>query len=145
MKHKGANMEYAEERLSDLMRTYDEYISSCDYIRMPEVYAYIANAPAARFYVSDNRATIVVSAMLQDKQHIKMRPLKFEMFQEICRRVLSLRELHPEWSLKMLCAEVVAQPAPKFYISPGSAKIMVCKGRRKWIREKLKRLRHFSL
>ena len=105
MKHKGANMEYAEERLSDLMRTYDEYISSCDYIRMPEVYAYIANAPAARFYVSDNRATIVVSAMLQGKQHIKMRPLKFEMFQEICRRVLSLRELHPEWSLKMLCAE----------------------------------------
>ena len=37
MKHKGAVMEYSMERMNDLMRAYDEYISSCDYIRMSEV------------------------------------------------------------------------------------------------------------
>ena len=43
MKHKGAVMEYSMERMNDLMRAYDEYISSCDYIRMPEVYKVIVN------------------------------------------------------------------------------------------------------
>lgn len=49
MKHKGAVMEYSMERMNDLMRAYDEYISSCDYIRMPEVYKVIVNMPSRRF------------------------------------------------------------------------------------------------
>ena len=53
MKHIGANMEFSEERLENLMRVYDDYITSCEYIKMPEVYKHIANAPADRFYVSD--------------------------------------------------------------------------------------------
>lgn len=145
MKHFGANMEYAEERLRDLMRVYDNYIASCTYIRMPEVYASIVNAPAARFYVSDIRATVVVSALLKDKPLKRMHPLKREMYEEIARRVVALREDHPEWTLRRLCALVVEQPAPKFYLTPGSAKVMVCKNRKKWLKEKLKRLRHFGL
>ena len=50
MKHKGAVMEYSMERMNDLMRAYDEYISSCDYIRMPEVYKVIVNMPSRRFW-----------------------------------------------------------------------------------------------
>ena len=42
---------------------------------------------------------------------------------------------------KELCAKVIAQPAPKFYLTPGSAKVMVCKARKQWIQEKWKRLR----
>ena len=53
MKHKGAVMEYSMERMNDLMRAYDEYISSCDYIRMPEVYK--VNA-ARKSKVDDNTA-----------------------------------------------------------------------------------------
>ena len=48
MKHKGAVMEYSMERMNDLMRAYDEYISSCDYIRMPEVYKVIVNMPSRK-------------------------------------------------------------------------------------------------
>ena len=46
-------MEYSMERMNDLMRAYDEYISSCDYIRMPEVYK--VNA-ARKSKVDDNTA-----------------------------------------------------------------------------------------
>ena len=138
-------MEFSEERLENLMRVYDDYIMSCDYIRMPEVYAYIAKAPADRFYVSDARAAVVVSDMMQGKSLTDMRPLKREMFEEIGRRVMELRGLHPSWTMRKLCAEVVGQPAPKFYITPGSAKIMVCKARKLWIERKLKRLAHFPM
>ena len=141
MKHHGAIMEYAEERMQDLMRAYDEYISSCDYIRMPDVYAAIVNMEARRFWVSDIRATKVIYAMLRGVNIKGMRPLKREMFEEILRRVLDLRKKRPELTIRACCSIVVASPAPKFYLTPGSAKIMVCKARKKWIQEKLKRLR----
>ena len=85
-------MEYSEERICDLMRAYDEYISSCDYIRMPEVYNIIVNMPSKRFWVSDIRAALVVSAMMRGEARLdEMWPLKKEMYEEIYRRVLVLR------------------------------------------------------
>lgn len=141
MKHHGAVMEYAEERMQDLMRAYDEYISSCDYIRMPDVYAAIVNMEARRFWVSDIRVTKVIYAMLRGVTIKGMRPLKREMFEEILRRVLAMRKARPELTVRACCSIVVAGPAPKFYLTPGSAKIMVCKARKKWVQEKLKRSR----
>lgn len=141
MKHNGAVMEYADERMRDLMRAYDEYISSCEYIRMPEVYAKIVNMESRRFWVSDIRATQVIYAMMRGVPLKGMRPLKREMFEEIFRRVLALKKKRPELTVRACCSVVVAGSAPKFYLTPGSAKIMVCKARKKWVQEKLKRLR----
>ena len=134
-------MEYAEERIKDLMRAYDEYISSCVHIRMPDVYAAIVNMESMRFWVSEIRATKVIYAMLRGVPLKGMRPLKREMFEEILKRVLDLKKRRPELTIRECCCIVVAQPAPKFYLTPGSAKIMVCKARKKWMQEKLKRLR----
>ena len=136
-------MEYSQERIYDLMRAYDEYISSCDHIRMPEVYNTIVNMPSRRFWVSDIRAALVVAAMTRGEARLeRMRHSKREMYEEIYRRVSSLREQHPDMTTSELCAIVVMQPAPKFYLTPGSVKIMVCKARKEWMRKKLARLRH---
>ena len=136
-------MEYSQERLDDLMRAYDEYISSCDYIRMPDVYNTIVNMPSRRFWVSDIRAALVVAAMMRGEARLdKMCQSKREMYEEIYRRVITLREHNPNMTTSELCAMVVMQPAPKFYLTPGSAKIMVCKARKEWIRRKWARLRH---
>lgn len=142
MKHKGAKMEYSKERMDDLMRAYDEYIASYGYIRMSELYNTIVNQPSARFWVSDIRAALVVSAIMRGEADLdSMWTLKKEMYEEIYRRVLALREERPELSTSELCAMVVVQPAPKFYLTPGSAKMMICKARKQWVEEKWKRLR----
>jgi len=141
MKCHGAIMEYAEERMKDLMRAYDEYISSCKQIRMDEVYSSIVSMASRRFWVSDERAVQVICSMLKGGHLGKMRPLKREMFEEIFRRVIDMHQKSPELTLKECCSLVVSSPAPKFYLSPGSAKVMVCKARKKWVQEKLKRLR----
>lgn len=134
-------MEYSKERLNDLMRAYDEYISTCAHIRMPDVYKNIVNMPSCRFWVSDIRASLVVCAIRRGEDCLKsMCQTKREMYQEIYRRVADLQKRHPEWSISELCATVVMQPAPKFYLTPGSAKIMVCKARREWKRKKMERL-----
>lgn len=142
MKHKGALMEYSQERMNDLMRVYDEYIASCGHIRMPDVYNRIVNMPSRRFWVSDIRATLVVSSIMRGDAGLEgMWPLKREMYEEIYHRVLVLGEKCPELSISELCAKVVVQPAPKFYLTPGSAKMLVCKARKKWLQEKWKKLR----
>lgn len=100
MKHKGAVMEYSMERMNDLMRAYDEYISSYDYIRMPEVYKVIVNMPSRRFWVSDIRAALVVSAMMRGENDLSgMWPLKKEMYEEIHTRVVALKSEYPELTI----------------------------------------------
>lgn len=138
MKHKGATMEYAKERSDDLMRAYDRYIRSCSFIRMHDVYRIIVDMPAARFWVSDKRAETVVSAIFRGGAKLEgMWSLKREMYQEIYRRVIALRDCKPHLSIAELCAIVVSQPAPKFYLTAGTAKAMVCKARK--IRDKERR------
>ena len=137
----GSTLEYTEERITALMEEYDRYIASCGYIRMSEVFGHIVNQPCRRFWVSNIRAAVVVARMLKGCKLKNMRPSKKEMFQEIFRRVCALKEIHPSMSLFQLVAEVVAQPAPKFYLTPSSAKIMVYKAKKEWFAKKKRRMR----
>lgn len=136
-----STLEYTEERITALMEEYDRYIASCDYIRMSDVFAHIVNQPCSRFWVSNIRAAVVIARMMKGGSLLSMRPSKREMFQEIFRRVCSLKEMHPSMSLFQLVAEVVAQPAPKFYLTPGSAKIMVYKTKKEWYAKKKRKMR----
>lgn len=141
MKNKGDVVEFHKERLDDLMRAYDEVYSSCDYLCMPKIYAATAQMPSKRFWVSDIRAALVVSALLRGEDKLKgMHPQKREMYEEIYRRVLILKQKRPELRVLDLCAIVVTEPAPKFYLTAGSAKMMICKARKKWVEEKIHRL-----
>ena len=75
-------MEYSKERMDDLMRAYDEYIASYGYIRMSELYNTIVNQPSARFWVSDIRAALVVSAIMRGEADLdSMWTLKKEMYE----------------------------------------------------------------
>ena len=134
------SLEYTEERLNALMLEYDRYIASCPYIRMSEVFDHIVNQPCHRFWVSDRRAAVVVARMSKGASLKNMRPSKREMFQEIFQRVCQLRKINPSLSLFQLVAEVIYQPAPKFYLSAISAKIMVYKAKKKWYAEKRQRM-----
>ena len=138
-------MEYSRERADDLMRVYVEYVSSCGQVSMSDVYRKIADMPSRRFWVSDTRATVVVSAVLRGEPVLEgMWSLRREMYAEICRRVTELRAEKPDMTVPELCSAVVCQPAPKFYLTPGSAKMLICKARREWKKRKLEKLRRLS-
>lgn len=136
----GSTLEYTEERITALMEEYDRYIASCEYIRVSEVFDHIVNQPCRRFWVSNIRAAVVVARMLKGCKLKNMRPSKKEMFQEIFRRVCKMKEQFPSMSLFQLVAEVVAQPAPKFYLTASSAKIMVYKAKKEWYARKRQRM-----
>ena len=142
MKYFGSTFEYEEERNKDLMRAYREEIAAVDFINMPDIFRSIVNKPSSRFWVSEERAAIVVSAMMRGETLAKMRPLKREMFQEIYNRVKALQEQHPDKSVYQLTFTVVQQQAPKFYLTAGSAKVIISKIKRKWYEERRRKYRH---
>lgn len=143
MKPHGSHFEYEDQRNDNLMTVYHKIIVEANYVRMPDIYEKVANSPSRRFWVSEERAAIVVSAMMRGDKLKNMRPLKREMYNEIYNRAMLLREKHPSLPVSQLVAMVVEQPAPKFYLTPGSAKVLICKIRKQWYYQRTKRrLRH---
>ena len=82
----------------------------------------MSETPARRFWVSEGRAAIVISMMESGKRLPNMRPTKLKMFNEIHRRYKELRAREPGKSLASLVAEIVMQPAPEYYLTPGTIK-----------------------
>ena len=126
-------MAFTRERNAALLKAYREQIEAVEFVRLNEVGERIVNSPAPRFWVSEERAAAVVSALMRGKPVLEtMRPTKREMFEEIHRRVVALRELHPDWSLCLLVFKVVNSPAPKFYMKTSSALERLFKIRNGW-------------
>lgn len=122
MKYFGSILEFTELRNAELMRAYREAISQCEVISIVEISEKIVNMPCARFWVSEERATIVCTAIMQGKPILDtMRPMKREMFLEIYNRVIELQKNDKDAKLCHLVRDVVNSPAPKFYMLPRSA------------------------
>ena len=133
MKAFGSILAFTRERNAALLKAYREQINAVDFVRLNEVGEKIVNSPSPRFWVSEERATIVVSAIMRGKPILEtMRPTKREMFEEIHRRVVSLKDKHPDWQLCRLVFEVVNSPAPKFYMEASSALERLFKIRNGW-------------
>lgn len=78
---------------------------------------------------------------MRGKPLFKMRGPKREMFEEILRRSNILRSTHPDWTLSDIVEEVIWQPAPKFYLSPSSAKIYINRLRKNICKQSLKKMK----
>lgn len=103
MKPFGATSLYARHRVAYIMREY-------------RLCQQIATQPAPRFYVSEERAAIVVSAIIHHRRVPAMNPLKHAMYAEITRRARAEMRRHPSLSLTDTVARVVCQPAPSLYL-----------------------------
>lgn len=142
MKHKGSKFEYQDERDKDLMRAYHEQIASCDTIVLSDIFRNVVEMPSARFWVSEERAAIVIARMFRGDKLEKMRPNAREMYFEIYKRVVSEMETYPDKSIAEIIFQVIRQPAPKFYLTPDTARVIVTRIKREKYRNVFKRLRH---
>ena len=122
MKYHGCILEFTDERNKELMRAFREAVNRRTFIDITEISEEIVNMPCSRFWVSEERAMVVVAALIKGKPVLNaMRPTKREMFREIYNRVLSLKQRFHNASLFELTLKAVNSPAPKFYMTPRSA------------------------
>lgn len=142
MKKVGAKCDFEEDRKKDLLRVYRELLATASNICITDIYEKIVNTPSQRFWISEERTAIVLSAMMRGDKLKSMRPTKREMFQEIYRRAMAIRKLHPNLSFFDLAYRVVHQPAPKFYMSAKHAQFIILPYKKKvWLEERRKKLR----
>ena len=144
MKYYGSILDFAQERNQELMRVYQEELSKAGYIVMPKIFEQVANSPCSRFWVSEERAAIVISTLLAGKVIPNMRKNKREMFDEIFRRFLIVREQYPEKSIYALAIMVVNQPAPKFYMTPRTVGELIYRIKNGWYDKQFNRYKDYS-
>lgn len=142
MKHHGCVFELEDERNEELLKLYHDMIDKAPFINMGCIAEEISNSPSSRFWVSAERASIVVSQKMKGVEtHVKGE-MKNEMFEEIYQRSLAMKKEHPDWSISYIVSRVVCQPAPKFYIKPSSIIVLLGRIRRKWYQKRKQKLRH---
>lgn len=133
MKSFGSKLAFTRERNVELFHAFRMEASRASYIKLSEIGENIVNYPCSRFWVSEERAVTVVSAIMRGKPILDtMRPTKREMFEEIYKRVCVLKEKHSDWRLCDLVSCVVNSPAPKFYMETSSAIELLFKIRKGW-------------
>lgn len=142
MKHLGSKSEFEEERNSELLKTYNRLISEADYIVPAVIYNKLVNEPSSRFWVTEERAAVIISKMRKGHSLERMHPNKREMFQEIYRRAMILMKQDATLSLLEVAMKVVNQPAPKFYICEGYAEQIIGLTKKKCYEERKRKLRH---
>lgn len=136
MKRKGSEFEYRQELESDLIRAFRESMLKAKYIRMDDIYANVVEMPCSRFWVSETRAKIVLAEMMRGDTLPNMGEMKREMYMEIYRRLKAFMAEHPSMSFNDCVFQVLKQQAPKFYLKPNSARVIICRIRRKWAKRK---------
>lgn len=144
-KHKGSKFEYEEQRNVNLLKVYRKVMASADYSTLQaDIYKTVVMSQSERFWVSEERADSIICKMRRDYHGTlkRMYPLKRKMYKEIYQRTMQLLEKHPEISRMDAVAEVLAGPAPEFYLTPGSAKVILCIAKKKWYQERKQKLRH---
>lgn len=144
MKYYGSILDFTQERNQELMRVYQEELSKAGYIVMPKIFEQVANSPCSRFWVSEERAAIMISTLLAGKVIPNMRKNKREMFDEIFRRFLIVREQYPEKSIYALAIMVVNQPAPKFYMTPRTVGELIYRIKNGWYEKQFNRYKNYS-
>lgn len=144
MKYYGSILDFTQERNQELMRVYQEKLSKAGYIVMPKIFEQVANSPCSRFWVSEERAAIVISTLLAGKVIPNMRKNKREMFDEIFHRFLIAREQYPEKSIYALAIMVVNQPAPKFYMTPRTVGELIYRIKNGWYDKQFNRYKDYS-
>ena len=142
MKHLGSKSEFEEERNKELLKTYRRLVSEAEYIVPSVIYKKVVNEPASRFWVTEERAAVIISKIRKGHSLERMHPNKREMFSEIYRRAMEIMERDSTLSVLDVATKVVNQPAPKFYIGAGYAEIIIGAAKKKCYEERKQKLRH---
>ena len=130
MKYKDSRCYFIEERDADLLRAYKEIINVRDNIRLSEIEEKLAQSPSRRFWVSEDRAYIVILDLLKGKPLDNMIPTRKEMYQEIFRRFQIHKSNEPYLSNMDIIKRVCAEKAPSFYLTPQSIHVILSRVRK---------------
>lgn len=146
MRKKGSVFVLSEQRNRDLLRAYNEQVKKQLHlfgrVIQTKLAEKVVNSPAARFWVSSERACVIIYRIEKGESIGYMKRSKLRFYRELYRAFCIYREQHPEITcVKHIVEEVVMLPAPCFPITARVARNIIEKTRRKCQREKIEQWR----
>lgn len=131
MRKKNSRCDFSSQRSMALLNNFRAYLAEQSFISAQKAFNYAANAPAPRFWVSEARATLIISALLKGKDLTEgMYPEKRKMYLEILRRVKEMQAENPSMPIGDIVFEVVNSPAPSSYLTWDRAKRYINKAKK---------------
>ncbi len=120
-------MEFTHERNMALLNVLHQHLTpgtNHGELTVSEIFRRVVSSPCSRFWVSEERASVVIGAMLHKGPEKALEsiknPQRRAMFKEIYRRVRKLQQHQPGLTIYELVSDVVHTPAPCFYLSAES-------------------------
>lgn len=128
MKKKNCNCEFIAQRDENLKREFFKRLGTTQTGRIREVFDQLAKAGAERFYISEERALLLVSNYRKNGcWPVGISANKLRMMEEIRRRTDALMQSDSRITLDRAVTEVVNGEAPSFYLTPKSIKTLFYK------------------
>ena len=124
MKKKGTVSEFRNDRNRELHAAFIHLLRTAD-LPLAELYAAAAKSPCSRFWVGAERAATVVARMRAGKPLGPISETRQRMFSELRRRIDRLQSLHPAMSMTEASTLAVLEPAPEFYLTPESTRVIL--------------------
>lgn len=125
MKKKGAVSDFTKQRNEELKNAFKAQLYLLGTIPTEELFTRAAKMPASRFWVSERRAAEVISKMLKGDMMFGMNRKKREMYVEILIRVREEMRREPGITVTEATFRAVNSPAPEFYLTPKSARVII--------------------
>lgn len=136
MKKRGSVTDFKKERTEEVAKAFREAWLCCsasvkgETAKVKTIADMAVKLPSSRFWVSEERASCVVSRLLRGEPATEgMRKPKREMFMEIYRRVRKEMASHPHRALVEHVSCVINQPAPEFYMEGATAIFLISRKR----------------
>lgn len=123
MKHKGSKSDFITERNRCLFRTINECKHRASFIYMPRIMEEAVKSHCPRFWVSEERAAIVISSMRRNGLGVldTMIPTRRAMYSELWLRVRTYLRCNKGSDITEAVLACVNSPAPEFYLTVQSA------------------------
>lgn len=126
MKKTGSTSDFLPTRNRELLQTLRRLIMTTGGVPLGALYAMAAQSPCSRFWVSEKRAAEVISRMMRgEDMDVNSLPLRNKMYRELLRRVQEWQAQNPGRPLTDAVFAAVNSPAPEFYVTPESAKVII--------------------
>ena len=136
MKKIGNVCDYINDRDKEIYHRYREAIATAQTIKLDDILLSVIHSRTSRLWLSENRAAEIIKSFIRADGKFKPNPKRAEIYNEVWRRYRRLRSKRPNDAFSDIVFDVVNSPADSFYLTIGSAKVIICK-----IRCRLRRLK----
>ncbi|MCH5226062.1 MAG: hypothetical protein J1D77_08660 [Muribaculaceae bacterium] len=131
MRKKNSKIEFGDQRSQALLKNFRASLAAQNQISLNRAFKDAADSPAPRFWVSEARATRIITLLLQGVDLTEsMYPKKREMYREIFQRVKKEMHLHPDIPVGDIVFEVVNSPAPSSFMSSKTAQRLILEAKK---------------